>query len=1077
MPAPGVSGAGDAGASLVAAAPPPWRAGDAAVLGRCWDRARTSGALTVVLTGDAGAGKTRLVRGLAERAEADGGVVVTGAAVDVGEQLPLWPIATGLRRLLRAPDAAADTAPGLAPPAVLAARAALDPWREELAPLLDPGPGAVPPSGGHLLELVRRVLVALAAQAPVLVVIDDLHWADRTTRELVVFLVAHLADEPVLLVATARSEALDVTHPLRRMLPELARDRAVRTVELAPLPRSVVEGIVRDTGGDPALTELVWRRSGGNPFIVAETLAAVADGAADGLSPGLRGLVLGRLSGLRQLAQTVVAALALGEEPVPHHLLAEVVRTDEDDLLAALREAAEAAMVVVDPQVEGYALRHGLMRDVVADELMPGERRGLHRRYALAYDSVLGGDGGGDSGAGLDPAGTLRRAHHWARADDPERALPAVVRAAHVAEQMHEFGTAHRQWMAALALAAARSAPPAARLLPHHHPPALPPAGADDDAGVLLAHAADTARLAGEYDAAVDLLRRLVPDPAAAGSAELPAVVRLGRSLLDAGRTGDAVAVLHDAGRAADRVGLASQDPALAAVHAAHADALLVTGDVRGARREAERALAVSRRQGEHAEQAPILATLGFALAYLENPDAGLAAVADGLMIAERTGDASAVGRAYQAWADLLSGPLGELHEGVEIARQGVARMRDLGLARSAGVRLLATAANGLFRLGRWSEASDAVDEAWALAPTGADALEVRLARCRLQVGRGEFVEADEDLRAVDLLALDGTGEESGASGEEATDDAPDPDRPPAPPRRGTVASRYRVPLLTLRSGVEMWRGRPDLARTLVARGLDVAEHTPDDVFLVAPLVWHGLRAEAEAAARGMVLDRAALARLARHVAHLERRVPHTVPALRRTVLAYVQMCRAESGRAAGASDPAAWAQVAEMWGAQLNPYPAAYAMLRRAEALLATGTRRGEAARALRSAAETATAMGAGPFLDEIAALARRARLDVAHAGDAPVTTPAGDRTTAATRRAPELAALTSREHEVLAVLADGLSNREIAHRLYISERTVAVHVSRVLAKTGTRSRTQAAALLQRVRARPSGSERGSRA
>ena len=1042
-----------------AADAPPWRAADAAVLARCWERARTTGALTVVLTGDAGAGKTRLVRGLAERAEADGGVVVTGAAVDVGEQLPLWPVATGLRRLLRPSDGGADgaTAP------VHAARAALAPWRDELAPLLDPGPGATPPSGGHLLELVRRVLVTLAADAPVLLVVDDLHWADRTTRELVVSLVAHLTDERILLVATARSEALDVTHPLRRMLPELTRDRAVRAIGLAPLPRGRVEEIVRDAGGDAGLTELVWRRSAGNPFIVAETLAAVADGAADGLSPGLRGLVLGRLSGLRPLAQTVVAALALGEEPVPHRLLAEVVRTEEDDLLAALREAAEAAMVVVDPQVEGYALRHGLMRDVVAAELMPGERRGLHRRYAVAYDAVLG------AGPELaqDPAASLRRAHHWTRADDPESALPAVVHAATVAEQIHEFGTAHRQWMAALALAAARATPPSARLLPGHRPPALPAAGGDDpEADVMLARAADTAQLAGEYDAAVDLLRVLVPDPAAAGVAELPSVVRLGRSLLDAGRTGDAVAVLHDAGRA-ERVGVPDQDPALAAVHAAHAEALLITGDVRGAKREAERALAVSRRQGEHAEQAPMLATLGSALAYLENPDAGLAAVADGLMIAERTGDAAAVGRAYQAWADLLSGPLGELHEGVEIARQGVARMRDLGLARSAGVRLLATTANGLFRLGRWAEASDAVDEAWALSPTGADALEVRLARCRLQVGRGEFVEADEDLRAVDLLALDGTGEDTVSPDDEAT----------APPRRGTVASRYRVPLLTLRSGVEMWRGRPDLARTLVARGLDVAEHTPDDVFLVAPLVWHGLRAEAEAVARGMASDRAALDRLARHVVHLERRVPSTVPALRRTVLAYVTMCRAEAGRAAGASDPHAWAQVAEMWGAQLNPYPAAYAMLRRAEALLASGTRRGEAARALRSAAETATAMGAGPFLDEIAGLARRARLDVAHAGEAPVATPAAGETTAAARRAPELAALTSREHEVLAVLADGLSNREIAHRLYISERTVAVHVSRVLAKTGTRSRTQAAALLQRVRARPTGPERGTRA
>ncbi|MDF2976503.1 MAG: LuxR family transcriptional regulator [Actinomycetospora sp.] len=1042
-----------------------WRAADAAVLARCWERACRTGALTAVVTGDAGAGKSRLVRGLAARVEAEGGLVVSGAAVDVGEQLPLWPVATGLRRLLRTPDDA--------PPAARTARDVLEQGRAELAPLLEPGPAAPMPSGGHLLELVRRVLVELADAAPVLVVVDDLHWADRTTRELLVSLVAHLGEEPVLVVATARSDALDAGHPLRRMLPELARDRAVRTLELGPLPREDVEGIVRREGGDDNLAALVWDRSGGNAFIVAETLAAVSEGAADGLSPGLRGLVLGRLAGLSRRAQTEVAALSLGEEPVAHRLLAEVVGADEDDLLTALREAAEAAMVTVDPQGEAYQLRHGLMRDVVAGELMPGERRSLHRRYALALETAMGPGGADTAATGTaDPAITLRWAHHWARADDPERALPAVVHAADVAERMHEFGTAHRHWMAALELSTER-ATPAAGLLPGRTPRALPPA--DRDAGVLLRHAADTAQLAGEYDAAVTLLRRLVPDPARASAGELPAVVRLGRSLLDAGRTADAVAVLHDAGRTAGRAG---NDPSLASVHAAYAEALLITGDVSGARQEAERALAVSRAGGEQAEQAPMLATLGFALAYLENPDAGLAAVAEGLMIAERSGDPAAVGRAYQAWADLLSGPLGELHEGVEIARQGVARMRDLGLARSVGVRLLATAANGLFRLGRWSEASDAVDEAWALRPTGADALEVRLSRCRLQVGRGEFVEADEDLRAVDLLALDGTGEDAPPAG--APDD-PDPDADadaPVAPRRGTVASRYRVPLLTLRAGIEMWRGRPDLARDLVARGLDVAEHTPDDVFLVAPLVWHGLRAEAEAVAHGMATDRAAMERLGHHVTHLEGRVPHTVPALRRTVLAYVHMCRAEAGRAAGAPDPVAWGKVAETWSGLLHPYPAAYALLRRADALLVTGARHGDAARVLRAAAETAAAMGARPFLDEISALARRARIDIAHAGDAVVT---GGSVTAARgaaeRRAPELAGLTPREHEILAVLAEGLSNREIAQRLFISERTVAVHVSRVLTKTGTRSRTQAAALLQRVRARPTRPERGRRA
>lgn len=1017
-----------------------WRVDDAAELMRRWERAVAGEPATVVVSGDAGAGKTVLVRRLVDRAEQEGAVVVAGAAVDVDEALPCWPVASGLRRVLGAPPAAGVRA--------RAARAALEPWREELAPLLGPGSGA---GTGVLLDLVRRVLVGVAERRPVLLVIDDLHWADRATRELVISLVAHLVREPVLVVVTVRAEAVDDEHPLRRLLPELLRDRAVHGIDLAPLPRdavtTIVEAAVPRPDAVPDLTELVWQRSRGNAFIVAETLAAVAAGSSDGLSPGLRGLVLGRVSGLGAVTRTVVHTLALGEEPVGHGLLAEVVGLSERALVPALREAADAGVVVVEQAVgstaggdDGYRLRHGLLRDVLAGELMPGERRAVHRRYAEVLD---------DRSGEADPALVLRRAHHWVRADDPLRALPAVVDAARTAEERHEFGMAHRQWMAALELRAAprpvtAGARGAAALPSGSRPGAA--ASAHDD---LLDRAADTARLAGEYDTAVTLLRRMVPDPAAAGPDDLPAVVRLGRSLLEAGRTGDAVDVLATAALAAEQAARASGS--VAPVLAAQADALLVTGDVAGAHRAAERALAISRAQGEHAEQAPILATLGFALAYRENPDAGLAAVAEGLMIAERAGEPAAIGRAYLSWATLLSGPLHEIHEGIAVARQGVARMQDLGLGRSTGVQLLATAANGLFRLGHWGEASEAVDEAWALRPTGADALEVRLARCRLRVGRGDLDGAEEDLRAVDLLALDGA----------------------------SPASRYRVPLLTLRSGIAMWRGRPEEARALVATGLDVAEGTTDDAFAVAPLVWHGLRAEAEAVDRGRPADAAALTRLRRHVVELEQRVPSTVPALRRTVLAYVRMCRAEDRRAAGRSDGAAWDRVARTWTDLSNPYAAAYAQVRRAAALSAAGGSRSEVAGSLRSAAATAAAMGAAPFLAEIAGVARRARVPLE-----PMAPPTGNGgapgrgrgATPAARRAPELSALTDREFEVLTVLADGLSNREIAGRLGIAERTVAQHVSTILRKTGCRSRTQAAALLQRLRARPSDDRPGER-
>jgi DNA-binding CsgD family transcriptional regulator len=191
--------------------------------------------------------------------------------------------------------------------------------------------------------------------------------------------------------------------------------------------------------------------------------------------------------------------------------------------------------------------------------------------------------------------------------------------------------------------------------------------------------------------------------------------------------------------------------------------------------------------------------------------------------------------------------------------------------------------------------------------------------------------------------------------------------------------------------------------------------------------------------------------------------VPSTLPALRRTIVAYVRMCWAELGRVQGASDPERWRDVAERWSALLNPYPAAYAQLRRADALL-DGSRRpsAEVTACLRAAATTARAMGASPFLAELEAVAARGGLTLVD-----LLGGAGDIDTAAPSLAPELSALTPREHQVLQAVAEGLTNRQVGRRLEMKERTVAVHVSNVLRKTNTRSRTQAAALLQRVRAR----------
>ncbi|MCD2196215.1 AAA family ATPase [Actinomycetospora endophytica] len=1017
----------------------PWRRAEFDAIVDSWRSVRAGRPATVLLRAEAGAGKSRLVRRLVDHAEAEGAFVLTGASIDVGDQLPFWPLISALRGLLAPASAAAEDA-----------RAALAPIAAELPALLDPAPGQVVDPGAHGLELIRRVLTTLADAAPVLLAVEDLHWADPGTRDAVVTLAAHLHHEPVFVVVTLRPEAFTNRHPLQTMVAELRRHPRAVVRDLEPLDRGTVGRLVSAAVGDaPELVDRVWERSGGNAFIVAETLRAIAAGEHGTLPGPLRDLVLGRVAPMGPIATAVVQALALGEEPVPHRLLSDVVQLSEPALVSALRDAVSAALVVVDPATDGYALRHGLIREVISEELMPGERRELHRRYALALDRLLDelpADGTATGGVGVVDVRTdlvLRRAHHWYAAGDVASAVHAVAAAARVTERLRDYGGAHRQWTRVLELTDRRAlrAGPIRRALTVGDVVGGTSGEAGDDSrdrAVLISRAAEVAHLAGEHERAVELLENLEP------RTDITLATRLGRYLLDAGRPADAVKALDDApvreveATVADRVAAgpgAAIAPSrqLAALHAVRADALLADGDVREAQEQAQRALTLSRAGGDDVEQVSMLVTLGFALAYRENAEAGLAAVAEGLAVAERVVDAVGVGRAYQHWSELLVGPLGEIAEGVELARQGVARMRELGLARTFGVGLLALVANGLFRLGRWAEAQEAIDEAWALRPMGAEALEIRLARVRLLVGRGEFGAADQDLGAVELLS-------------------------------STAGERRQVPLLTLRSGMKMWEGRPGEAREFVTAGLDVVDRHPDDVFIVAPLLWHGLRAEAEAAAHGD-RDAEAVRRLVDRLHDLEGRIPSIVPALRRTMIAYSRMCRAELKRAQGAADPEAWRDVAERWSALLNPYPAAYAQLRRADALLGAGRKPSSEVRAcLRAAADTAREMGAAPFLREIEAIAARAGLSSGALADEAAD---GSAAPSSPSRAPELSALTPREHEVLAAVAEGLTNRQVGRRLGLQERTVAVHVSNVLRKTNTRSRTQAAALLQRVRAR----------
>jgi DNA-binding CsgD family transcriptional regulator/tetratricopeptide (TPR) repeat protein len=967
------------------------------------ESARQGRMATVFLSGDPGVGKTRLVQELVGRAERSGALVLAGAATDIAESPPFWPVASALRTLLRSPRGRE-------------VRAVLEPWSDQLDDLLVLRSAVAEPLARvQTLELLHRVVLRLALESLLVLVVEDVQWADRSTLDLIAYLVANLPDEQLLLVGTRRTEpgASGRDSAARTVIRELARHRQVRSLEVPPLRREAVAELVTTAEPDrPDLVELVWMRSAGNAFIAEETLRAAADGDPTGLPTTLRELVLSRLERLSAPALRTVRAVALADGPLPHRLL-DAVLGGGPWLLDALRESVDAGVVVVDEAADGYRLRHGLMTDVVVGELLPGERVDLHARYAAALGSTW---------ARELPGVDARLAHHWHGAGDRDRAAVAAVAAAEAAATVRGYAEAHRHWLRAARLAGEMAAPPLPR--------------AD-----CLERAAEAAHLAGDADQAVALLAERLDLLEPADGPEAPDVeaaalhARTGQYLVAAGRGAEAAEAF---GRATAALPAEGAERERAEVLGGHASALWTAGDYAAARETAERALTLARRAGLAVLEARALATLGFGLAYLQDPEAGEAALRESIAVAERAGEPLEIARAHRSLAELLCGPLNELDRGIAIARAGAERARELGLARSAGAGMLAAAANGLFRIGRWDEADDTIAEAWELAPAGAEALELRLARARLHTGRGRFGPAEDDLEAVDALSA------------------------------GTLGPRYRLPLLTLWAGLAMWKGRPDRALDHVAAGLDVVEQGSDDVWLVAPLVWHGARARAELTRLGMRRpDDGTDARLRRHADDLARIAAASVPAVRDVVLGFVEMSAAEDERAAGRSDPDAWERVAEIWRERRQPYPSAYAHLRRAEALLSTRANSAVAAESLRRAARMARELGATPFLSEIAELADRARVRLPEPETVPVTEPNGPATGPATGSDDELAVLTAREREVLTELAAGRTNREIAQRLFISEKTVGVHVTRIYAKLDVHSRVQASAVLMRSRLR----------
>src|SRR4051794_22377292 len=335
-----------------------------------------------------------------------------------GEGLPFGPLARAFRSLRR------DTSPEQLDELIGPARSELG----QVLPDLDPDSAlsrAPLGEGGtaRLLELVVGVIARIAADRPLMFVIEDLHWADRSTLDLVALLVRALRTDRVLVVVSFRSDELHRSHPLRPLVTEWERVRAVQRIELARLERpEVARQLEAILGVAPTarLVDQVHERSEGNAFLVEEILEAVQGGAdPDQLPLSLRDVLLARVERLDRSTQRLLRIAAAGGRTVSDRLLAAVAGLEEAELDAALRDAVEHHVLVVDQTERGYAFRHALTRDAIYGDTLPRERARIHTAYgeALSADPAL---------AGGDVAVAAAPALHWRGGPPPPRGARAA---------------------------------------------------------------------------------------------------------------------------------------------------------------------------------------------------------------------------------------------------------------------------------------------------------------------------------------------------------------------------------------------------------------------------------------------------------------------------------------------------------------------------------------------------------------------------------------------------------------------------------------------------------------------------
>jgi DNA-binding CsgD family transcriptional regulator len=1010
----------------------------------------------VLIGGEAGVGKSRLLGTALEQARSTA-LVLSGGCIGISEgALPFAPIIEAVRPLGRfvTPLANVDPTASPGPPGSHAGKGAptqppvsgeeLRGISSRLGALADAGQSAAAElrpewARSHVYEAFLDTLRRLADARPVVLVIEDLHWADSSTRELLAYVIRNTQQERVLVLATYRSDELHRRHPLLPWIVEVDR---LPNVERIELERLGLEDVAQQLAGilgrppQPGLVDRIFARSEGNPFFVEELIAAGVESAH--LPATLREVLAGRLSGLSDETIRLVGVAAIIGRRVEHDLLATVTDLSDEVLDQALQEAVTSQILVTDPDaaVALFTFRHALLAEAAAETVLPGRRRRLHAEIAaalVARAALHAGEGAG-------PLAEV--AHHWFEARELDRAFVGSSAAAEAAFRAGAYAEALQQYQRVVELWDVVNDPTGTLGF---------------DRIELLRRTAQAAQLAGEYPRALELLGEAVRRSEAAGDRVRTGLLleRVGRSQWTAGAFGEALSTYR---RAVDLV--PDQPPTAERVRvvAGFAQMLMLSGRFADAHALAEPALEVARAIGARQVEGHLLATLGAGMGYAGDADRGVELIRTALAIAEETGDLDDLGRAYAALSSTLEFA-GRREEGAAVALAGADRMKRLGMGATYGAFLRMNAADDLVALGRWDEALGHMRDVEARA-RGTSQMLVQQELAQLLALRGDVVGAQAALDA--LASYVGHDVEAQFTG---------------------PVSATRIALATLTGDVASGRAVADRILPILAQTDDLPRRI---VVVAAALQLEAGAAERARAARDATAATDALRRADGYLATLRGLATgSSTPSQRRMVERAVAVAEAEHGRAMGHSDPESWRRAILVGSSDAPVHEIAYDQFRLAEALLADRTERDEAGAILERAHATAMALGAQPLGHWIEALAARARLALGR--PAPVEAPTGPASASADaasslpagsgprpgggqRVEPQaqsaLAAygLTARETDVLRLLTLGRSNRQIGQELFISESTAGVHVSRVLGKLGVSNRVEAATIAARL-------------